>query len=232
MKPARTTSQLLERLDSEFSWRFQEITLLRKTIRQASGKSQDALLRAAVPLLYAHWEGFIKAAAIQYSDFICKLGVTYSDVKDSFAGLKALGYVKQLHGINRRIFTASEILSALFGIAADKVNMQLRVHVADIGNLNYDIFEQISKFLSLDSAGYAAKKQLIDESLLKQRNEIAHGEYLLIDADRFEDLSNEIISLMRMFKTDIQNAAVSKSYLRQAAISAQQVEVIGEAAAG
>lgn len=210
MKRPRTASQLFERLDDEFSWRFQEITLLRKAIKQSKGKAQDAILRASVPILYAHWEGFIKSAASLYSDFICKLGLRYKDVKDSFSGVRALAYVKQLHEINKSIFTASELLAALHGIAFDKVNISMRDHISDIGNLNSDLLNQIAKFLALDVNAYILKKQLIDESLVKQRNEIAHGEYLIIDVDGFENLADEVVTLMRMFKTDIQNAAVSR----------------------
>jgi hypothetical protein len=105
---------------------------------------------------------------------------------------------------------------AWHGMASDKMNITIRDHISEIGNLNSNIFAQIAKFLALDPSQYISKKQLIDESLLKQRNEIAHGEYLSVDVAGFEDLTDEIISLMRMLKTDIQNAAVSKAYLRQA----------------
>jgi hypothetical protein len=70
-----------------------------------------------VPILYAHWEGFIKTAAAQYTDFICKLGLTYKEVKDSFRGAIALGCVNQLYEINRNIFTESDLLTALHGMA-------------------------------------------------------------------------------------------------------------------
>ena len=50
--------------------------------------------------------------------------------------------------------------------------------------------------------------------LLKLRNDIAHGEFLLIDVDGFDQLSTEILDLIRQFKTALQNAVVQKSYLR------------------
>ena len=179
---------------------------------------QSALLRASVTVLYAHWEGYVKKAAIQYAAYISSLGITFGEARQSLAGLRALSYVKQLHAINKRIFAASELLSALHGVNDDKVTLPLDTYIVNVGNLNYDIFEQIVRFLSIDPHNYAAKKALIDESLLAQRNGIAHGDYLLIDANGFEALSNEILTMMRQFKTDIQNAVILKTYLRTATV--------------
>ena len=144
-------------------------------------------------------------------------GSSFGRRKASLAGLKALTYVKQLHPITKRIFVASELLAALHEVESEPVEINLEPYIANVGNLNYDIFEQIAGFLCIDATRYAVKKQLIDESLLSQRNDIAHGDYLLIDPDGFESLSDEIIVLMRQFKTDIENGAALKSYLRMAA---------------
>lgn len=217
MKPPRTADQLQEKLDEDFAWRLQEIAAIRKSIRNASGRNQLALLRAAVPLLYAHWEGFIKTAAFRYAGYISSLGIKFREAKVSLAGLKALTYVKQLHPITKRIFVASELLAALHEVESEPVEINLEPYIANVGNLNYDIFEQIAGFLCIDATRYAVKKQLIDKSLLSQRNDIAHGDYLLIDPDGFKSLSDEIIVLMRQFKTDIENGAALKSYLRMAA---------------
>jgi hypothetical protein len=216
MKPPRTADQLQERLDEDFAWRIQEISAIRKSIRSASGRGQLALLRAAVPLLYAHWEGFIKTAASRYAGYISSIGIRHGEAKTNLAGLKALTYVRQLHPITKRIFVASELLAALRQVENETVDINLEPFISNVGNFTYDIFEQIVGFLCIDSTGYGSKKQLIDESLLSQRNDIAHGEYLLIDPDGFESLSDEIIVLMTQFKTDIENGAARKGYLRPA----------------
>lgn len=214
MKPARTASQLLEQLDNEFAWRLTEIASLRKAIRNSEGFMQSALLRASVTLLYAHWEGYVKMAAIRYGAYISSLRITFGEAQRSFAGLKALTYVRQLHTIKKQIFAASELLLALQDMNSERVTLNLDAHISNVGNLDYNLFEQIAGFLCLDTSSYAAKKTLIDESLLKNRNEIAHGDYLLIDPEGFDTLSDEILAMMRQFKTDIQNAVTLRAYLR------------------
>ena len=142
---------------------FRRSRLSRKSIRNASGRNQLALLRAAVPLLYAHWEGFIKTAAFRYAGYISSLGIKFREAKVSLAGLKALTYVKQLHPITKRIFVASELLAALHEVESEPVEINLEPYIANVGNLNYDIFEQIAGFLCIDATRYAVKKQLIEQ---------------------------------------------------------------------
>jgi hypothetical protein len=220
MKPPRTASQLLGQLDADLAWRLQEITSVRRAIRRADGVDESALLRAAIPLLYAHWEGYIKGCAGRYAAFISGLGVTFGEVQRSFMGLKALSQVKTLHAISKRLFTSSELLDSLYAIEFEKVTLPVDGYISNVGNLNFDMFEQIAGFLAIDAKPYAVKKPLIDESLLGRRNDIAHGEYLVVDAKSFEDLSDEILSLMRAFKTDVQNAVVLKSFLRATTVAA------------
>jgi hypothetical protein len=86
-------------------------------------------------------------------------------------------------------------------------------------NLNAEVFENIATSIGIDPAGYEAKYHLLDESLLRRRNEIAHGEYLDIDRDGFDHLLSEVVTLLRQFKTDIQNSAVLGSYLNKSTVS-------------
>jgi RiboL-PSP-HEPN len=81
-------------------------------------------------------------------------------------------------------------------------------------NLTSKVFDNIAISLSISPTAYEAKYNLIDQSLVLRRHKIAHGEYLDIDAKEWRDLSREILSLMRAFKTDIENAATLRLYHR------------------
>ena len=81
-------------------------------------------------------------------------------------------------------------------------------------NLSAEVFENITIAIGVDPSGYAAKYHLLDESLLRRRNEIAHGEYLDIDRPGFESLLTEVVNLLRQYKNDIQNSAVLRAYLK------------------
>ena len=64
----------------------------------------------------------------------------------------------------------------------------------------------------MDYSPYEIKEKIIDETLLRSRNEIAHGQYLLIQFDQYIELHHEIISLMDLFKDQIENTAILGAY--------------------
>ncbi len=68
----RTVDQLNEFLSGEIIWRKKELTALRSLVESAKSSTdkQNALIRSGMTVLYAHWEGFVKAAASAYLEFV------------------------------------------------------------------------------------------------------------------------------------------------------------------
>ena len=81
-------------------------------------------------------------------------------------------------------------------------------------NLSSKIFREIAWCLGVDYSLFEAKEKLIDQKLLSCRNHIAHGEYLKIDISEFNELREEVLNLMILFKNQIENIAVQKLYLK------------------
>jgi hypothetical protein len=210
----RTASQLIDSLDAELSWRQREIIVLREIASSARDIKRDALVRSYIPILYAHWEGFVKIAAEAFCLFLSSRNLTYLDIKDSFLGIKALYYVQQLHEIRKNVFVASNVTKAILKLTDERVEINFRKHLGNVGNLSFDTFMQIVEFLSLNKTIFQMKDKLIDEELVKLRNEIAHGQYLYVDWIGVQQLSDEGYAIMRAFKDEIQNSAVLESYRR------------------
>ena len=55
---------------------------------------------------------------------------------------------------------------------------------------------------------------LINTKLLKTRNEIAHGNYLVFDSDEYIELHIEALGMLDMFRNQIENAAIEKKFMR------------------
>jgi hypothetical protein len=75
--------------------------------------------------------------------------------------------------------------------------------------------KDITDILGIDFSEYKTKSKLIDEKLLKTRNEIAHGEYSGVDRNEYIELHQEIINLLDLFKNQIENAASEKRFKRK-----------------
>ncbi len=94
-----------------------------------------------------------------------------------------------------------------------RANIPTKGVIATKGNLSSAVFADIYASLGLDASQYSTKFNLIDESLLRRRNSIAHGEYLDVDEVGFLQLAGEVLHLLRCVKTDIENYVATKSYL-------------------
>jgi hypothetical protein len=98
MKRIRSATDLQAELDGEFSWRVQELQNLKQAVAQRGELIQQTLLRAAIPILYAHWEGFVMNGASIYASYLSHQGLRFSDVLHCFSGLKALSRVQEMDG--------------------------------------------------------------------------------------------------------------------------------------
>lgn len=209
----RSTEELLNYLDDDLAWRRKEIIELRATARLAKAKKADVHVRAGVSMLYAHWEGFIKNASNAYVVFVSALGMKTRELQDSFVALSIKTKLTQM-GDSGKSTVAVSAIAHLMSVL-DKPALLPATGITAEGNLKSEVFVNIAGWLGIDIAKYSARFNLIDETLLASRNKIAHGEYLNISPQRFESLADEVLELMIWFKTDLENAAALKSFLRK-----------------
>ena len=74
-----TLEQLIDFVDADLAWRKKELSCFKKTVDKAELRHEKALLRGAIAILYAHWEGFIKNTAEAYLSFVADQGLRYSE---------------------------------------------------------------------------------------------------------------------------------------------------------
>ncbi len=84
MNKIRTLTQLRNFLDREFLWRLKEIADLKSSVRSSSSLRCKTLTRAGVPLLYAHWEGFVKNSSLGYVNFVSSQRLRYEELASCF----------------------------------------------------------------------------------------------------------------------------------------------------
>jgi hypothetical protein len=212
MADIRTLSQLQDSLDREMGWRVKEIAAFRVASR-ANGPERQYFIRAGIALVYAHWEGFIKLASESYLSFVQHQGHAYRDLKSCFAvfGLKA-----ELHMLANSRKSAPNIRAFDFILA--EMDQPAEMHMAKAidteSNLTSIVFQNIATSLDINTDGYETRFNLIDESLVRRRNRVAHGEFLDIGGREFDELVGDVLQLMREYKTDVENAASLGSYKR------------------
>jgi len=209
----RTLEELSDCLTSDLAWRKKELSLLLSAARSNKGgmAHREAMIRSAITVLYAHWEGFIKLAATSYLDFVSRRRLRYEELQDSLCLLAIRSEF--------RLAAGSDKFSRLMAIAnfflnrqKETSNLPVDTAISTRSNLSSIVLKELVSILSLDYDPYETKEKLIDRSLLYYRNNIAHGRELYPSLELLEELYSEIIGLMNLFKNQLENAAMTGGY--------------------
>lgn len=213
MKQLKTADMLLEYMDQDMAWRIKEVHQLKAAVQDASGRNIDAHVRAGVSMLYAHWEGFIKGGANAYVNYLSHRASRNNEMKPCFVALAMKAKLGSANALSK-----SEVAIQAVTYLLDEMDQPIRLPRSDaIGaesNLSSTVFLNIAAWIDIDPSPYSTRFPLIDTTLLKSRNRIAHGEYLSITAERFYELTTEVLEMLRWFKTDIENAVVGNAFLK------------------
>ena len=214
----RNLTELSQNLDDELAWRKKELTTLQFMVAKSRPHEEALLLRAGICLLYAHWEGFIRSAAVSYISFVSFQGLSLRDLSPNFLALALLSNVQNIeqdraasiHGQITESFRNR--LSERFGVNGDRV-------INTRSNLNSKVLNEILHYVGVETADYQTKKQILDERLLRNRNMISHGRRLEIQQHDYLPLHAAIIDLVERFRTDIENAAAVGKYRTTAVLT-------------
>ena len=211
MSKIRGLSELQAALDGALAWRIKEISYLRSNAKRASSSAQATYIRAGVPLLYAHWEGFIKHASENYLEYVANQKLTFDQLASCFVVFGAKGHLSNL--IDSKKSTATIEAVNFMRISGTTVaNLSLSNAINTESNLSSHVFANIATSVGVDVKKYSVYSNFIDESLLNRRNKIAHGERLDLDVGTFDGLVEEVLLLLRHYKNDIENLASTFAY--------------------
>ncbi len=213
MTKIKTVEHLQNILDEELAWRKKELAVIKSLVTEKSSRKDlvNCHIRCGVALIYAHWEGFIKAAGSAYLTFIASQRLTYLELAKNFIAVAVQRSLNEA-GLSNKLAIYVQITDFFTNGLTDRCILPLEVQTKS--NLSSEVLREVVYTLGLDYKEYETKAKLIDETLLKSRNEIAHGKYLLISVEQFTDLHSAVIELLDLFSNQISNAASTKAYKR------------------
>lgn len=133
--PVQTIDDLISRIDRELAWRKKELTALKFAAEKGRPHEKDALFRASLCLLYAHWEGFVKAAAQDYLEFVATRRLRYGQLRSNFLALGIRRHLLSL-GQSRSITRLKQFADAMLGILDERSDRDFENVIDPHGNLN------------------------------------------------------------------------------------------------
>ncbi|HEY3911597.1 MAG TPA: MAE_28990/MAE_18760 family HEPN-like nuclease [Stellaceae bacterium] len=212
MAQLRTAEEFSHAITADLTWRIKEISDLRAAVRRSDHAFKRSLLRATVPLVYAHWEGHVAVVSRSYLEFLATRRPRYATIKPSFRLNEFFGDLKRLGQSQMSYREKIEFIDRIL----QSGNTQFRKIDDDAisarGNLNSVVLKELCDLLSIDHTLFEDEYEFIDKILLFRRNNIAHGEYIEIDEHGLEDMSNRVIRIMRTFNNLVDNDVVLGRY--------------------
>jgi len=204
-----TFTQLSNKLDSELAWRRKELTLLFNKVDSKITPINTTLLRAAIPFIYAHWEGYVKIVAESYLEFVANKYEKYSELKIQFVvlAIEKKFSSNNLSDIAKRV----KMIELLINEFDKKANVPIKDVIQTKSNLWFDVFEEILFTIGLDTVDFTQFQTVVND-LVDTRNHIAHGHYIKVNYEAYENIHNDIITAMTRLKTEIENAALLFKY--------------------
>ena len=210
-KKVFTFGDLTRLIGEDYAWRRKELKLIKDQVENPISNSplQNAALRFAVPILYAHWEGLVKKSCELYLEFVSNKYLKHNQLKPQFIALsltKKLGKL-EIKNIEEKTKTVEYLLKEL----NKNSNIPTKNIIQTKSNLRYDVFEEIIFVLDLDIRKFTIFQSLIND-LVDSRNNIAHGDYLRVQFAAYESMHSDIQLLMEILKNELENAAISEKY--------------------
>lgn len=211
----RTTYELDKSIDHDIAWRKREFTTIKFMILEARDHEKKILLRAAITLLYSHWEGHIKHCALVYLNYLNCLGLKYGQMKENFLLLSLTNEFSS--GFSIKKFSSQKKLHEYFK-TSNTINFSINEQeIIDTGsNLKYPVVSNILDQLGLDAKLYELKEHFIDSKLLRCRNAIAHGDIISSQEieDTYAEIESELLTMIQSFQNAIRTAVDNKEYLK------------------
>lgn len=211
----RTVDQFLDRVSTDRIWRIKEISSLRAQCfaHGLPDHTSKALRRSFVPIAYAHWEGFVKKTANYYLEFVAMQGLQLGELSSSFMSLYL--WKEFATSLSRgKVFSLIDVCDALTSRNAHQVRINYKDVISTNSNLDSKTLKDICTALGLSFAVFETKSLFIDAKLVGQRNHIAHGEDQEILKGDLEEMKNEVVLLIDLFRNEIENSAISNSFKR------------------
>jgi len=210
MSTIRTKIELIERIEENYVWRIQELSVLKNSIPLSDGPKQKVLIRASITLLYANWEGFVKESCDDYYDYVSHLGLNVNQLSHSFASVALKNSITELTS-TKKITLQTKVVEYILTKFTHRAKFSSENPIKT-SNLKFEIFEDICTLIGLNSSNYQLKETFINEVLLTNRNKIAHGKYRIVDYDNFLIIYDTCISLLKQVKEELILSIVNERY--------------------
>lgn len=209
---------LLSEICQERDWRLKELEFYHKTpylyVNSLFKGHIEKYWKMCIPMLYAHWEGFVIITFRLLSDYITSQAIQFSSAPESLillANKKRFEYLKGNCSLEQQRKFLNEFLyfqNKGFEIPSESC-------VSANSNLNFKQFKIILNSFNIEMTKVYNDNEANVEKLVTFRNKIAHGENsILVKGEDVNALLECVISMIDETIIIIERYILNKKYLR------------------
>jgi RiboL-PSP-HEPN len=202
----------LEAIQADSVWRKKEIATLKRRLLASDESDRDPLLRSAVVMIYAHWEGFVKTACELYLGHVNEM-IRRKSVRLS-KHFEDLLMWKMFRKKGEHLFLKNP--APFLEMCGDWPCVPDELLPTDIidteSNLTSKVLKRLTTTVGLDYSLFQTKEKPIDESIVKKRNKIAHGERVAVGSEEYDAIEKEIRNLIDIFQEIIETCVQNEAY--------------------
>jgi hypothetical protein len=210
----RTTDELIERVGRDLIWRRKELSELKGLAQEMQGQIRSrVIIRSAVALLYAHWEGFVKKSSSYYLEFVSSHRLPYGRLAPNFVALSLKAKFNEL-AVSDKI-SGANLLAEFFCTSLNRQSsVPYKGAVDTKSNLSSKVLQDILSALGIAHDNFSTKMNFIDSNLVNPRNHIAHGEDFVLTVAEYIVLHDSVMELLETYRNEVENAAVLRLFER------------------
>ena len=211
----RNLEKLEDCLNEDLVWRRKEITSLNFLIKRSRQNDKLIIFRAAIALMYSHWEGHIKFCSHAYLNYLNHQGLSCNALADSFVQMNLGTKFKSTESVHNHK-TQKELHEYFCRLSSYTFKVDEEKAISTKSNLNYEILESILEKLGLSTASFKLKENFIDATLINYRNAIVHGERRSVEdvKNAYVSIESNLLEMILDFHNVIKASASNKDYLK------------------
>lgn len=202
------TERFSDDLAGDLAWRKKELSQIQFQVARAGLRNQSLVCRQAVVMEYAHWEGYFRFGVRRYLEYLKRTRKRWNQLG---AGTRALLYRMHLGSVSERDGHSlwRGRVEAIDREIAERVRCSPSEVADSFGNLNTQQIRQIFALLDLEFDGIWLSRELqINESLVRRRNRVAHGDATSVEPMEVRELHELVITGMERFRAKLENHVI------------------------
>lgn len=225
-------NRVFDSIQEDIDWRLAELNIVRgildslepgdfiafnpeseqkiRTDKNQYEREAKVILRSTIPIIYAHWEGFVVSSIKTVFTYLNELKLNNEDYCCTYL---TTAYGETLKSLDKssNFDKRRKHLTNLYVGFSKQVNLPLKIDTKS--NLKFDVLTDICKKTNLNIATFKKHKDKLDQ-LVSIRNSISHGEnsHVFYDYSDIVPYIDLLENLMFDFQCEIKNLLQNEKY--------------------